>query len=136
MCVYGKLQYAQTGRININLCVERLTLSCLCAAWGSNFFWWFEEWGRRSSHPSEDAVHGFLVCPFYLLCTAEHLFYRDGELSLAAALTLPQSQPWGVPGLCVPVCQAGISFGSWTQRKELLGCGSARAGLRGEAVTW
>lgn len=87
--------------------------SCLCAARGSNFFWWFEEEGRRGSQRSGDAGHGFLVCSFYLLCTAEHLFYRDGELSLEATLMLPQSQPG--------MCQGCVFQG--TKRRLALGPG-------------
>lgn len=106
----------------ILICVDRLPLSCL---------WWFEDRGGNSSR-SGGAEDGFLLCPFYLLCIAGHSFYRDGKLSLAATLPLPQSQP---RRLCVPVHKAEVIFESWTIRKELLGCGSARAGLWGEIVT-
>lgn len=55
---------------------------------------------------------GFLHIFFYLLCTAEDLFYRDGQLSLAAALMLPQS-PLGMRQGCASQrARLGLALGT------------------------
>lgn len=55
---------------------------------------------------------GFLHIFFYLLCTAENLFCRDGQLSLAATLMPSQSPPGMCQGCASQRAKLGLALGT------------------------
>lgn len=72
--------------------------------------------GEGEVHTSLEMLGmGFLCVP------AEHLFYRDGELSLAATLMLPQNHPGMCQG-CVSQCaKQGLALGPGPEGRSCWG---------------